>query len=95
MYLCVKHAAAHEILNIFDEDRYETEGYVIAVIDTSRLSDVTFHQDEDFDYGVWTTQKIPASAIVEWYEDPNPGDVDEDESNAYWGLGESESELRG
>ncbi len=72
VFLCTGKLAAHEVAHNFLWERHHgRDALILVLMDRAKIPG-TLHDDDDYDRGVWTDQRIPPTAIVEIVE------VDED-----------------
>jgi hypothetical protein len=68
----LRQAGGHEIARNFRHERHHgCDELILVLIDRTKIP-CTLHDDDDYDSGLWTGERIPPSAIIEVVE------VDED-----------------
>jgi hypothetical protein len=72
VFLCTPKLSAHEIAHMFLWERHHgRDTLAMVLVDRTKIPG-TLHDDDNYDRGVWTAERIPPSAIIEIVE------VDED-----------------
>jgi hypothetical protein len=72
VFLCTGKLSAHEIAHNFLHERHHgCNALILVLVDRTKIPGM-LHDDDDYDRGLWTDQRIPPSAVIEVV------DVDED-----------------
>ena len=75
--------AAYELENnMYRERRAE---HVFVLVDPAKIPNASFHYDDDYPDGVWTSTHVPPEAII-GFEEPDADYPESDEFLRYMGV---------